>query len=777
MSDSEIGIKITAEASGVAPAASEATAQVVKLDSAVQDMAAQMKQAGQVTEQASQVVAVAMQSQVSAIDTATQAHRRMGVAGMEMMHVVRASSDAIAAGIPPFQVLTMEIGRIAEAAALSGGALGKVGAIFQGPFGIAAIAATVIVGKVIEKLVEQKTELEENAKALEKVKIGDAGLSDLQGQLAKMFDTATGKIKDQNKHLRANIEMQAIKTRTEAREKQEGANKQLNGIAPSWWSSPRSAAPQVRPLKEMLAQIDAGKMSVDEALHRAESMDFSKTNISRGDFQKAIHDRDDAAEAIKNANDAENSLRTGQLAGQFRTNPKKPRKERDSTVADLDAGLEAMKTAWAKQQDAQGTFQEFSLQQEEQYWSKQKERTDLSGAAKEQIEKKWLAARQALKREELAKALDGFKEELAAAGANMTERLGILDREHAYVVKMYGANSKEAAASEVEITKAKVESAKQRIAIAEEVAKAEQALALHNIEMAQSNAQFQVQMGNLTQQQLIELEKQFEDQRYNVQRQALEKKKELMAQDPSTDPVKYQQVLAQLAQLDQQHQLKGQENAQKNALAMKSIFDQTYQPFAQTLSKMLTLQQGFFTTWRGLWSNMTNVVQQAVAKQLTSLLTGLAQGEAAQKLNHMREVAMHAKTAAAAAYKAMAGIPVIGPVLGAAAAAATFAGVMAFSAKGGMDDVPYDNAPFLLHKNEMVLPADIATPLRNMTRGGGAQSGNPFAAPAAANDSGGDTHIHIHTTDPRSFARYLKDNAHHVAAAVNDAYRGGYRPK
>lgn len=75
-----------------------------------------------------------------------------------------------------------------------------------------------------------------------------------------------------------------------------------------------------------------------------------------------------------------------------------------------------------------------------------------------------------------------------------------------------------------------------------------------------------------------------------------------------------------------------------------------------------------------------------------------------------------AAVAAAKAYSAMAGIPFVGPAVGAAAAAATFAGVMAFgipSASGGWGEVPNDGLA-MIHKKEMVLPANLAEGVRNM---------------------------------------------------------------
>ena len=225
----------------------------------------------------------------------------------------------------------------------------------------------------------------------------------------------------------------------------------------------------------------------------------------------------------------------------------------------------------------------------------------------------------------------------------------------------------------------------------------------------------------------------------------------------------------------------GLQDLQKVEAAKRAVFDKTFQGFSSNIAKMVSLQQGFFTTLRGFLSSFQNMFETMVQRMVQNWLVGIAMKEAASKTSHAREIMMDAKSAAAGAYKAMAGIPYVGPVLAPIAAAAAFAGVMAFSAKGGMGDVPYDDAPFLLHKNEMVLPADIATSVRAMAKAGGGAGGaqSTFTPPAPANSNpvGGDTHIHIHAMDSRSFAAYAKDNAHHIAGAVDAAYRGGYRSK
>ncbi|MGC2695032.1 MAG: hypothetical protein WA738_04500, partial [Candidatus Angelobacter sp.] len=94
---------------------------------------------------------------------------------------------------------------------------------------------------------------------------------------------------------------------------------------------------------------------------------------------------------------------------------------------------------------------------------------------------------------------------------------------------------------------------------------------------------------------------------------------------------------------------------------------------------------------------------------------------------HMGEVFRTAKEAAIHAWNAMSNIPVVGPALGAAAAAATFSAVMAFgsltSAAGGYYEVDRDQLAFI-HKKEMVLPAGIADRLRTaMDTGMGGSQG------------------------------------------------------
>ena len=104
---------------------------------------------------------------------------------------------------------------------------------------------------------------------------------------------------------------------------------------------------------------------------------------------------------------------------------------------------------------------------------------------------------------------------------------------------------------------------------------------------------------------------------------------------------------------------------------------------------------------------------------------------------------------AAEGSKSQAGIPIVGPVLAAAAFAAMFALVMGslHSAEGGFDIPAGTNPMTQLHQNEMVLPAKYADVIRGMAGNGGGNS-----------NGGGTSTIHIHAMDAQSFSQFIHKN-------------------
>ena len=242
----------------------------------------------------------------------------------------------------------------------------------------------------------------------------------------------------------------------------------------------------------------------------------------------------------------------------------------------------------------------------------------------------------------------------------------------------------------------------------------------------------------------------------------------------------------------------------------RAIQERTFAPFAQSIARMLTLQRGFIGTVRDLWGSLVGVVEMAVARMVQSFLIGLLTQDIAQEKSHFKKVFMLAKQAAANAWNAVVGIPIVGPVLAPVAAAASFAGVMAFASAEDGWDVPGGGGagvdgrggrPAIIHPREMVLPAQIADSVRALPGGlaaaasmrgatasvadindGGLSSprigggGNRAARRGGAAGNGQTFNINVQAFDGHSVRRMFLDHGDKIAAAMSDATRNNWRP-
>jgi len=180
-------------------------------------------------------------------------------------------------------------------------------------------------------------------------------------------------------------------------------------------------------------------------------------------------------------------------------------------------------------------------------------------------------------------------------------------------------------------------------------------------------------------------------------------------------------INAQIEELDKKHRDQMDENAAAQAQAAKVAAMDVANAWAQS---MLKVAEGHESMAKLASSAFDSIIKNS----LQAMLMEVAHEKTAQLA--------HAEAAAAAAWHAMAGIPVVGPFLGAAAAAATFAGAMAF--EGGTDMVPGvgrgDIVPSMLTPGEGVVPGGVMDGLRDVARSGGFEQRS------------GDTHIHVRPT-------------------------------
>jgi len=191
----------------------------------------------------------------------------------------------------------------------------------------------------------------------------------------------------------------------------------------------------------------------------------------------------------------------------------------------------------------------------------------------------------------------------------------------------------------------------------------------------------------------------------------------------------------EMANLDRQAATESKKAADANTKAWEGALAPISRAFSTSISGMImgtqTLQQAEQRIAQNIVMSFVDAAQQMATKWIASKLAQLtatetadvgmaASGEAAaatEKATQSTSIMGHAGSTAAAVYDDVAQIPYVGWIMAPIAAAGAFAAVAAFSAEGGMGSVPYDNAPFLLHKNEMVLPASLAQGVRAMTSG------------------------------------------------------------
>lgn len=196
------------------------------------------------------------------------------------------------------------------------------------------------------------------------------------------------------------------------------------------------------------------------------------------------------------------------------------------------------------------------------------------------------------------------------------------------------------------------------------------------------------------------------------------------------------------------------------------------------LKGMIEGTQSFGQAMAHIGESILDVFLKVGERMVENWLVNLLVVKTASRATALGELSHNAVVAAGAAYASTAAIPIIGPFLAPLAGAAAFTAVMAFgelaSAQGGFDIPAGVNPLVQTHAEEMILPASIANPLRDMlAQNDNAAPGGGFYGTDAR--GGGDAHLHLHGNiiDGPSVGRWFDQNKHHVLGAVNSATRAG----
>jgi tape measure domain-containing protein len=346
------------------------------------------------------------------------------------------------------------------------------------------------------------------------------------------------------------------------------------------------------------------------------------------------------------------------------------------------------------------------------------------------------AARQALAWTGAGEAYQGYINKLAAGGESAAGGGGGGDLKGGGG-KDKGDDSKErkriadTLAAEMDAIDKSIAAERKRFDVVQQVSNARADMdrdrALAAIEGEQRVAKYQLDTQQITQAQYLQAEMQFEAQKYEIRRQAAERLLELAKAD-GRDPVEVERINQQLLALELDYQARKQAitlQVQQSAgggdmsKAGTNVFKTMQNSMGQALDAMLTRSKSFGQAMAGVWANMRSAIIGEIGRMLMAKMAAFAK----EKLMALAGITMSAAKAGAGAAESQASIPYVGPILAIAAMAAITAAVMGLgsgikSAAGGYDIPAGLNPVTQLHAEEMVLPAEQANAIREMTRSG-----------------------------------------------------------
>lgn len=314
--------------------------------------------------------------------------------------------------------------------------------------------------------------------------------------------------------------------------------------------------------------------------------------------------------------------------------------------------------------------------------------------------------------------------------------------------------------------------AKQRQDLLSEINAFQEKFDLAAVDQQQQAADRKLAFQQITQAQYLQLEQKFENDRYQINVKALQDRLAVLDKDPTHNLVERQKILDQLLLMEQKHVndvAKIQTKQQlESAKYVEGFANSIQSGFKQSIAGMLNGTMTFTGAIKNMFKSIVSSFADMASGMAADWLMAMIRNRLVQATTGVAQVMSNAAVAASAAFASTAAIPLIGPELAPAAAAAAYSGTAAFaplaSARNGFDIPAGLNPLTQLHEREMVLPQAQADAVRDMANGKGGSGG-------------GDMHLHVHALDGKSVERVFRENGRHIASALqaqqrNFAFKG-----
>jgi hypothetical protein len=463
---------------------------------------------------------------------------------------------------------------------------------------------------------------------------------------------------------------------------------------------------------------------------------------------------------------------------------KKTEKKEQSRVSQWEAELAAERDAYDQIALLAGSFAEFSKEQERDYWNAKRQLKDLSQEESLAVTKKYFGLERDLRKEAFEAEIAGDKARLEAFKAASAERIVAAGEIANKVGQKFGLESKQYAEALAEMAKLARERQSELVKIEERGIDQRAAVQSSALDLERQLVENSAALGFIKESEKLRFFREFKQRELQIESEALQAKAALYEQDS----LQFQAAMDRLEQIKLKSKaeitkIDGQ-IAQESKRQMDTYFDPIATGFDKLVTGMIqgtrawglelanigkavlaeytTLGVKLMVNWLKTELFKTSATEAGVATRVAAEEAGAGQSLLITVATAVKTIAIKAWEAAAAVYASIAAIPYIGPFLApamAVGAAATLFGYIGriSSAEGGYNIPSGVNPLTQLHQEEMVLPADIANPLRDMVAGGG--------------QAGGATHITINAMDAQSLSRFLERNADAMVPAIKRAAR------
>ena len=441
----------------------------------------------------------------------------------------------------------------------------------------------------------------------------------------------------------------------------------------------------------------------------------------------------------------------------------------------FEAELAEMKVNFQEQQRLEGSFREFSKQQELEFWESKLTTVTKGSEDEKAIRLKVAQAKLDIDKKAFEVEMANLKNQMAEYKNNTDAKMELAQQYANKMRQAYGEDSTQYAESQRQIIQIKKQAEEQKKQIDAEQFKLRDAYLTDEIEKEREASQLSTQLGMQTKEQELAQERQFEDRLYEIKREALTQKLLLAQQDPDKNPVELARIQAEIEQLTIQHNQRIRKIDQQTTLEqakdwktmMTSIQSSMATVIKGVLSGTMAMTQAIRSMFNAVMDAVFNMIASIVARWIMAKITEMIWGKTAAASG----VASNAAVGAAAAMASVAAIPFYGWAMAPEVGAEHFSLAMSYgasiaSAEGGYDIPAGVNPLVQAHASEMILPAKYADVIRGMADGGSAAGGGG----SAAGGGGGALSVSVTAMDSRDVVRSLSRGGA-LSKALTKAHR------